>query len=70
MLGDDDVIQDMISGQDRIVLMDTGGVVTNLAQLQALAGGGSTVSFANGSSLTLANTTWAALNVGDVLFVV
>ena len=39
VLGDDDVIQDMISGQDRIVLMDTGGVVTNLAQLQALAAG-------------------------------
>jgi hypothetical protein len=49
--------------------MDTGGVVTNLAQVQARAVG-SKVTFENGSSLTLANTTWDTLAVRDVLFVV
>jgi hypothetical protein len=39
-----------------------------LAQLQTLAAGGSTVTFANGSSLSLSGQTWAQLSDNDVVF--
>jgi hypothetical protein len=39
-----------------------------LAQLQALAAGGPTVTFANGSSLSLFGQTWAQLSPDDVVF--
>jgi hypothetical protein len=55
---------------DRIILTNTGGVVSSLAQLQTLAAGGPTVTFANGSSLSLFGQTWDQLAVDDVLFVV
>jgi hypothetical protein len=73
VLGGKDTIFDGAFGagvSDRIIITDTGGVVTSLAQLQALAGGGSTVTFANGSSLSLFGQTWNQLTVDDVLFVV
>jgi hypothetical protein len=54
---------------DRIAITNTGGAVSTLADLQALAAGGNTVTFANGSSLALVGTTWSALAVDDVYFV-
>jgi Ca2+-binding RTX toxin-like protein len=73
VLGGNDVIFDGQFGPgvgDRIIITNTGGVVSSLAQLQALAAGGPTVTFANGSSLGLFGQTWAQLDVSDVLFVV
>ncbi len=53
---------------DQIQILNTGGQFTSLAQLQALAAGGSTVTFANGSSLSLSGQTWAQLSDNDVVF--
>jgi hypothetical protein len=54
---------------DQIVITNTGGTVTSLADLQALANNTGTVTFANGSSLSLFGQTWDQLSTDDVLFV-
>ena len=48
---------------DVIQIYNTGGQVTSLADLQALANGTATVTFANGSSLSLNGQTWDQLTV-------
>jgi hypothetical protein len=54
---------------DEIAITNSGTVDT-LAELQDLANSTGTVTFADGSSLSLAGQTWDQLSVDDVLFVV
>jgi Ca2+-binding RTX toxin-like protein len=53
-------------GGDQIVITDTGGTVNSLADLQALANHTATVTFANGSSLSLFGQTWDQLSVNAI----
>ena len=51
---------------DVIQIYNTGGQVTSLAGLQALANHTATVTFANGSSLSLFGQTWDQLSPDDI----
>ena len=54
---------------DQIAITNS-GTVDSLAELQDLANGTDTVTFADGSSLSLGGQTWDQLSVDDVFFIV